>query len=97
MINQLLWYACAASALLCFFGGIGFSFLSDYYKKKLELLLESKGVPYRPEPSSRPGIRTRAYEADLFIAWCRYVLPDEPLIERLLFIGKVQKYCAVSW
>ena len=39
----------------------------------------------------------RAYQAELFIAWCRSVLPDEPLIERVLFVEKLQKYCVLTW
>jgi len=97
MIGQAIWCACAALALASFLGGVGCGLLSFYYSHELELLLESKGVPYRSEPSPRPGIRTRAYQAELFIAWCRSVLPDEPLIERVLFVEKLQKYCVLTW
>ena len=97
MIGQAIWYAFAAFAVFGFLGGVGCGLLSFYYSHELELLLESRGVPYRPEPSPRPGIQTRAYQAGLFIAWCRSVLPDEPLVDRVLFVEKLQKYFVISW
>ena len=63
---------------------------------QIELLLESLGYRYDPDANRGSGIQTRAYQEELFLAWCYQVIPHEPLLKRYLLIAKVQNYCAIT-
>lgn len=91
------WKIVALLAALGFTGGVGFSIYLHVLAHRIEMLLEEKGVPYRPDWPEGFSIRTRAYQAALFDAWCRQVIPDEPVLGRLRLVTRLQKWSAITF
>lgn len=95
--NNLGWYLITGMAIICFVVTMFCSLYGWYSSWLLQMLLEEKGVPLLEIKSERFGFRSPNYERDRFLSWCRQVLPDEPILRRVLVMDKVQGWSAVMW
>jgi hypothetical protein len=76
-------------ALIRFVVAMFCSLYGWYSSWLLTILLEEKGVPLPEVESERPGIRLPNHERDRFLNWCRPVLPDKPILRRVLVMDDV--------